>query len=189
MKYWKNRKMAVSALGLVLCLGMETMQVSAGNVLQAAGVTTVLESRLSTEEYIALAQEAQGACWGYTNLGIANVESGNLNVRETPSTEGKLVGKMPKDSACEVLETADGWAHIKSGDVEGYVSLEFLLTGPDAKLKAEELVQTVVVVNVNGLNVREQPHTESAILTQVLEKEELDYLESMDGWIKVSVDD
>ena len=111
--------MAVSALGLVLCLGMETMQVSAGNVLQAAGVTTVLESRLSTEEYIALAQEAQGACWGYTNLGIANVESGNLNVRETPSTEGKLVGKMPKDSACEVLETADGWAHIKSGDVEG----------------------------------------------------------------------
>ena len=38
MKYWKNRKMAVSALGLVLCLGMETMQVSAGNVLHNAQI-------------------------------------------------------------------------------------------------------------------------------------------------------
>ncbi len=188
MRYTKNRKIAASA-GLILCLAMNPLVVSAEteDVLQA-GVTSVLDTRLTTEEYIALGQQAQGAAWGYTNIGIANVESGNLNVRETPSTEGKMVGKMPKDSACEVLETADGWAYIKSGEVEGYVSMEFLLTGPDARVRATEIVRTVVVVDGDGLNVREQPDTESAILTQVASGEEMDYLETLDGWIKVAVD-
>ncbi len=191
MRYLKNRKIAVVAAGMAFCLAVPPVQVSAEEtILQLAGVTSVLENTLSTEEYLALAVEAQGASWGYTNIGIAKVESGNLNVRATPSMDGKLVGKMPKNSACEVLDTADGWAHISSGEVEGYVSLDYLLTGPDAKLAADDLVETVVVVKVNGLNVREEPNTESGILTQILENEELDYLETLDdGWIKVAVDD
>jgi cell wall-associated NlpC family hydrolase len=118
------------------------------------------------------------------------VESGNLNVREEPSTSGKLVGKLPKNAACEVLEqTEDGWAHIQSGEVEGYVSLEFLLTGPDARVKAKELVRTVAIAETDGLNVREQPNTDSAIMTQVLKGEELEYVETLsDGWVKVSID-
>lgn len=189
----RNRKvrMISAGAGMVLCLALVPMQVSAegGSVLKTAGVTTVLQTKLSTEEYIEAAQQAIGAAWGYTNIGIANVESGNLNVRESPSLEGTLVGKMPKDSVCEVVESADGWAHITSGEVEGYVSLDYLLTGPDAKLKAAELVHTVVLVNAEGLNVREQPDIESAILTKVLKDEELDYIETLDGWIKVWVDD
>lgn len=175
--------------GMVLALCLEPLQVSASeSIMPTAGIASMLEARLSTEEYIEVAQQAQGAFFGYTNIGIANVGSGNLNVRETPSTSGKLVGKMPKDSACEVLETADGWAHIKSGEVEGYVSLDYLLTGPDAKLRAMELVRKVVVVNVDGLNVRDQPGTDSAVLTQVPQGEELEYVETLDGWIMVSID-
>lgn len=192
MRKSNNRKIAAASAGLMLCIALCPLSAYAaeddGKILMAAGVTSVLETNRSTEEYIQLAQQAQGAAWGYTNIGIANVESGNLNVRETPSTEGKMVGKMPKDSACEVLETLEGWARIKSGEVEGYVSLDYLLTGPDAKLKAGELVHTVALVNTDGLNVREQPNTESAVLTQVPQGEELEYVETLDGWIKVAID-
>jgi len=159
------------------------------SVLQSAGVTAVLQTKLSAEEYIERAIQAQGAAWGYTNIGVANVESGNLNVREEPSMEGKLVGKMPKDSVCEVLDMEDGWAHISSGEVEGYVSLDYLLVGPDARVKVNDLVRTVVHVNADGLNVRDQPDLESAVLTQVLKGEELEYIETLDGWIKVFIDD
>ncbi len=191
MKSQRKKKIAAASAGIMLCMALSPLPVSAGemdNILQAAGVTSVLETKLSTEEYIALAQQAQGAAWGYTNIGIANVESGNLNVREAPSTDSKMVGKMPKHSACEVLEVLDGWAHIQSGEVEGYVSMDYLLTGPDARVKANEIVHTVVVVNGDGLNVREAPNTESAVLTQVASGEEMDYLETLDGWIKVAVD-
>ncbi len=186
----RKRQMILASAGVMLVLCLEPMQAFAQeSVRPSAGVASMLEARLSTEEYLKAAQEAQGAAWGYTNIGIANVESGNLNVREAPSTEGKLVGKMPKNSACEILELLDGWAHITSGEVEGYVSLDYLLTGPDARLKANELARTVVVVNTDGLNVRDQASTDSAVLTQVPKGEELEYVETLDGWVGVSIDD
>lgn len=192
MKYFKNRKIVFASAGLILCLSMEPLQVSASNdsngVLQVAGIAQLFENKRSEEEYIEIAQQAQGASWGYTNIGIADVKDSNLNVRELPSIEAKLVGKMPEDSACEVLEMLEGWAHIKSGEVEGYVSLDYLLTGPEARLKAKELVQTVVVVNADGLNVRVEPNIESTILTKVPKGEELEYVETLEGWVKVAID-
>ncbi len=95
----------------------------------------------------------------------------------------------PAAASCEILELLDGWAHITSGEVEGYVSLDYLLTGPDARLKANELARTVVVVNTDGLNVRDQASTDSAVLTQVPKGEELEYVETLDGWVGVSIDD
>lgn len=192
MKYRKMSKMRmIISVGLALGLAMEPLQaVAAENsgVLPSAGVASILETDLSAEEYLAIAEQAQGALWGYTNLGIANVETGNLNVRAIPSTDGKLVGKLPRNAACEILEVQDGWAHIKSGEVEGYVSLEFLLTGPDSRVKAHEIVRTVAVANTDGLNVRAQANTESEIVTQILKGEELEFVESVDGWVKVSID-
>ena len=185
-----KRVLMISA-GCAICLMANPLQASAAGsaaVLPSAGVASIWEAELSTEEYIKLAEQAQGALWGYTNIGIANVESGNLNVRAVPSTDGKLVGKMRKDAACEILETQDGWAHIKSGEVEGYVSLDFLLTGPDARIKAGQLVNTVAVANTDGLNVRGQANTESAVLTQVLKGEELEYVATLGDWVQISLD-
>ncbi|MCI8695522.1 MAG: SH3 domain-containing protein [Lachnospiraceae bacterium] len=176
----------------MLCMALQPLPALAaengGTVLQSAGVTAVLETSLSTEEYIQLAAQAQGASYGYTNIGISNISDELLNVRAVPALDGKLVGKMPRGAACEVLDTADGWAHIQSGEVEGYVSLDYLLTGPDAKLMANDLVRTVAVANTDGLNVRENPDTNSPVVMQIRQGEELDYLETIDGWVKVAVD-
>lgn len=187
-RYKKSLALIIGIVGLSLAMPMNVH--AAENIMPAAGIVAKLAAKLSSAaEYIEAAEQAKGASWGYTNIGIADVEKGNLNVRELPNTSGKLVGKMPKDSACEVLDTTeDGWAHITSGEVEGYVSMEFLLTGPDAKLKANELVRTVAIANTDGLNVRENPNTDSAILTQVPKGEELEYEETIDGWVKVSID-
>lgn len=192
----KNRRFSkgivVVAASLVLSLAMEPVEILAaqdGSVLQTAGVASILENSLSIEEYMEAAEQAKGALWGYTNLGIADVESGNLNVRKEPSTSAKLVGKMPKDAACEVVDSQDGWAHIISGEVEGYVSLDFLITGADAKLKAKDLVRTVAVAGTDKLNVRAEANTDSDVYTQVLKGEELEYVETLDnGWVKILLD-
>lgn len=184
-----TKKMLIASAGLALCMVLEPMEVSASTLFPSAGIASFLETSLTEEEYIKIAEEAQGALWGYTNIGIANVESGNLNVRAVPSTSGKLVGKMPKDAACEILEESDGWAKIQSGEVEGYVSMDYLLTGPDARIRGAELVHTVAVANVDGLNVREQPNTNSSVVTQILKGTELEYVDTLDdGWVIVSVD-
>ena len=91
----------------------------------AIGSSVILESTKTEIEYAEAYEKAKNANWGYTNLGIAHVDN-NLNIRAAAEEEGKLVGKLPKDAACEVLDSDDTWAHIKSGKVEGYVSLEYL---------------------------------------------------------------
>lgn len=187
------KKVCILGTCTVLILGSSMEVMAAGNlaaqdVLKTAGAGILMSNTRTVEEYIAIAEEAKGASWGYTHLGLANVESGNLNIRETPSTSGKLVGKLPKDAACEILETVDGWAHITSGEVEGYVSVDYLLSGPEAILKAKELVKTVAKVTTNGVNVRDGASLDSAVLTQVPEGEELEYVETQGDWVKVSID-
>lgn len=183
-----KRTTRVVCAGLVLALALDPMTVSAAGTLQNAGVASILETSMTTEEYMAKAEEAKGASWGYTNLGIADVESGNLNVRAVPSTDGKLVGKLPKDAACEILDSADGWAHITSGEVEGYVSMDYLLTGPEAKLRAAELVRTVAISNTDNLNIRMEPNTNSGVVTQIPKGGELEYVNTENGWVEVTID-
>lgn len=187
---------SILGIGVATAMLWQPMDVSAteingGNyVLQQAGIASMFSVDLTQEEYVNIAKEAVGASWGYTNIGIANQESGNLNVRAEASTKGKLVGKMCKNAGCEVLDIdkESGWAHIKSGEVEGYVSTEFLLVGPEARLRANELVEKVVIADTDGLRVRDEADVNSAVMTQILKGEELEFVEELDGWYKVYVD-
>ena len=180
----------MAGVGVVVALCPAQASASTLNTLltQNGGAALVLETNLSVSEYITLANEAKGATYGYTNIGIADVESGNLNVRQEPTTSGKLVGKLPKNSACEIVDDDGEWAHITSGEVEGYVSMEYLLTGAAARVKASELVRTVAISNTDGLNVRVSASTDSEIMTQVPKGEEMEYVNTSDGWVEISID-
>lgn len=154
----------------------------------SVGVAALLEAEKTEEEYIAAAEEAEGALWGYTNLGISNVED-NLNIRKTPSEDGKMVGKLPKNAACELISQEGEWSYIRSGKVEGYVKSEFLLSGWEAKKRAMAELSTVAVVNTNSLKVREQPNTEAEVITMVPDGEELEVVAVEDEWVKILIDD
>lgn len=153
------------------------------------GVNVVLVSNKTAQDYAEAYEKAKNANWGYTNLGIADVEKGNLNVRAAAAEDGKLVGKMPKDAACEVLDSDGSWAHIKSGKVEGYVSCDYLLTGIPAKRRAQELAVTMATVVTDSLNVRAEANTDSEVITLVPNGEELEVVDVEGDWVRVFLDD
>ena len=158
--------------------------------LLSAGVGDLFSSKLTEDQYKEIAKQAEGARWGYTNLGICNVEENNLNVRQEPDENGKLVGKLPKNAACEILESDGEWVYISSGKVEGYVKEEYLLSGFGAEQKAKEMAKTVAVSSADALNIREAPNTDAETVTQVAQGEELEIAEVMEnGWIKVYLDE
>ena len=158
--------------------------------LLTAGVGDLFISPLTKIEYVEIARQAEGAMWGYTHLGICNVDENNLNIRKEPDESAKLVGKLPKNAACEIISSENGWAFISSGKVEGYVKEEYLLTGFEAKQKGEELASAIAVSTADSLNIREMPNTDAEVVTQVAAGEILDIVEIQDdGWIKVYLDD
>ena len=105
-----NRKVinGVAALCMAGMLLEPVMTVNAEELL-TAGVGDLFSSELTEDQYKKIAKEAEGTRWGYTELGICNVEENNLNVRQEPDENGKLVGKLPKEAACEIQI---GRAHV-----------------------------------------------------------------------------
>lgn len=167
-------------------------------ILMTAGVASMTATALADEDAAAtvsdtsmdLVTQAQdtASVYGYTNLGIAVVDSGNLNVRQAPGTDADLVGKMPNHAACEVLGVDGEWTQIQSGEVTGYVKSEYLVTGEEAAALAEEVKETVAKVTTTTLYVREEPNTDCSIVTSMPMGEELEVIEQLDGWVKVAID-
>lgn len=179
------------AAGMFLQAGMQaeaTEKVKRSEVMmQPVGCETLMDMEKSNEEILAEAENIE--LFGYKNLGIANVDN-NLNVRAGADESASLVGKMPKDSACEILGQEGDWSKITSGKVEGYVKTEFLFTGSEARVKAMDLVSVYAVVHADALRVRQEPNTEASIYTQVAQGEMLEYVQTLDnGWVEIMLDD
>lgn len=111
----------------------------------------------------------------YDRLGIAKVDNW-LNIRQKPDMDAKIVGKLPKNAGCNIYSIKNGWAKIKSGNVSGYVSSEYLVTDEEAEAYALEVGTLVATVRegTTTLNARFVPSTGSAKYTLVPEDEELE---------------
>lgn len=83
-----------------------------------------------------------------------------LNVREEPDKDSKWVGKMYEGSGGTILEVGDGWSKIESGNVIGWVSNDYILTGEAGKAAALEICELVFEVTSDALKVRSAPTTE-----------------------------
>mgnify|MGYP000662279229 CR=1 FL=1 len=81
---------------------------------------------------------------GYDSLVIAQVDE-YVNIRDEASTEtGQIVGKLYNNSAAEIIGQTGDWYLIKSGDVTGYVSKDYFVTGAQAEELAAEVSEQLL---------------------------------------------
>ena len=133
----KNTVLVLAVAGTFLAPSVkaEAAELSA---LVSAGVTTTMEQ---VEDVTVLeAATSPSVVEGYTLLGVVDAEKGYINIREEQSTDSDVVGKIRKDAICEVVSIEDEWCEIESGEIKGYISSEYLLTGEKANEKAEALM-------------------------------------------------
>lgn len=111
---------------------------------------------------------------------IANVEE-SLNIRKEPSTDAEFVGSMNNGAIAIVEDTEGEWTKIKSGEVEGYVLTEYILTGESAETLAAEHVTLVGTVLEDGVNIRTEQSTDANILTVLNKDDTISVLENPDA--------
>jgi len=152
--------------------------------------TESMAETMETEDAAKAAEEEkrqadiQAVIDSYSNLGIVKV-SGYLNIRKSAESGSQVVGKLIDGSACEITETLDGWYHVTSGGIDGYVSSQYVLTGDEAREAAKDLVKDRAVVTTDNLNIREQPSTDSNVMGQCLEGERYEIVGEADGWYQI----
>lgn len=129
----------------------------------------------------------------FADIAIAKVLN-YVNLREQPTTESEVLGKLYANSAAVVLEAVqdeagEEWYKINSGSVEnGYVKAEYVVVGD------EELIRQVstryAAVKTTTLFVRKEPGTDSPVLTMLPEGDDVVVLEEGEnGWHKVSTEE
>ena len=152
-----------------------------GNELATQLAAEAEEARIAENEVPEVASE-------YSDIAIAQVDN-YVNVRSEPNTESEVVGKLYNNSAATVLETTeDGWYRIKSGNVDGYVKCEYVVTGDEELAKA--VSTRYAKVTTTTLKVRTEPSLDAAVLTLVPIEDDLVVTdESMDGWVKVTTEE
>ncbi len=109
----------------------------------------------------------------YDRLGVAKVDS-YLNVRKKPGEDSGIVGKMTKNSGCNIYKVNKGWAKIISGKVKGYVKASYLIKDKQAEEFAKKIANLRISVNTETLNVRYLPSTDARIYDQISEEDEYD---------------
>ena len=124
----------------------------------------------------------------FSKLVIAQV-SYYVNVRDIPSEDGQVVGKLYNNSAGEWLDKDGDWYKIKSGSVTGYVKGEFVVSGEAAVDLARKVGERVAVVTTTTLKVRESASLDSPVLGLVPMEDRLTVVEENDNWCKVSIEE
>ena len=128
---------------------------------------------------------------GYDTVAIAQVDE-YVNIRDAASTEGNVVGKLYNNCKAEILgKTDDGWYLIQSGEVTGYVSSDYFVTGSQAEALAQEVGTDMATVKdgTETLMVRSSADSNSEAISMVGDSEKLRVLEDDGDWVKVAVDD
>ncbi|OKZ83700.1 MAG: hypothetical protein BHW06_05745 [Clostridium sp. 44_14] len=101
-------------------------------------------------------------------------QSSYLNVRNKPGESSRIVGKMTKNSGCNIYKVNKGWAKIVSGKVKGYVKASYLVKDQQAEKLAKKIANLRISVNTETLNVRYLPSTDAGIYDQISEEDEYD---------------
>ena len=156
---------------------------------QAAYAAETLSVQVSERTGLTTVGNKQSA---YDNVAISHV-SNYVNIRSEANTSSSIVGKIYNNCAATILATVDGeggtWYQIKSGNVTGYIKSEYFITGADAEKIAKNIGTVYVTVSADSLRLREQPSTDSAVLTTL--SKDAEYLEVKEegDFIEIQVDE
>ena len=109
-----------------------------------------------------------------------------VNIRKEPSQDSEKVGVLYQDCGGDILEQQGDWTKIKSGDVTGWVSDEYLYFGEEAQKEAKEVGILTAYTQTETLRVRKEPNLDSGVLGLLAMGEAVEAVEEQGDWVSIS---
>ncbi len=121
-----------------------------------------------------------------SDLVMANVHQ-SLNVREEPSEESAKVGLLYADCGGTILDTSGNWTKIRSGNLIGWCSNDYLLFDEEAEELAQEVGITLAKVTADALRVRKEASENSGVWGLVKQNDQIEVImdHSNDEWVAI----
>src|SRR5699024_9368423 len=116
---------------------------------------------------------------------VYQVDPSVLMVRESPSGNADVIGRLHSGDKVKVFEEKYGWYQTYVNGEAGWVASQYLFSINDTVTEAP--VQKEVTVTGSGVRVRTGPSTNYAIQDYTSLGDALTVLESSGDWLKVNV--
>ena len=117
----------------------------------------------------------------------------SLNVRNKPSVSSNVIGYLYSNCVVSIYDTVDNsegsWYLVKSGDVEGYVSSDYVLTGAAAKASDEDLTNRYAKVKDNTAVVYSSASSGADSVGSVYKDGDYKVLAIQNGFVKIAVNE
>ena len=117
----------------------------------------------------------------------------SLNVRNKPSVSSNVIGYLYSNCVVSIYDTVDNsegsWYLVKSGDVEGYVSSDYVLTGAAAKASDEDLTNRYAKVTANTAVVYSSASSSADSVGSVYKDGDYKVLAIQNGFVKIAVNE
>ena len=104
-----------------------------------------------------------------------------MNVREEPDASSEKIGVLYKDCGGTILEQQDGWTKLKSGDLIGWASNDYLLFGEEAEKLAKDVGVMQAKVLTDSLRVRKTASKDGGIYGLVKTGDRFEVIREDDG--------
>lgn len=186
-----KRLLCICAVGILTLLGMQAYTDIASATQAAefdlnAGVADFVEADINSEdeEFQRMLEEAQKKEEERASFFMTNVDK-SVNVRAEATTESAVAGKLYKNCGGKILEREEEWTRIQSGELEGWVSNDYLLFGDEAWALADEVGTTTATVLTQALRVRKEPSEEAGVYGLLEINTEYTVLEELEEWVKI----
>ena len=124
----------------------------------------------------------------YDELVMADVDEA-VNVREDASEDSKILGKFFKECGGRILEKGDEWTKVKTGELTGWISNDYLMFGDEAVEYARKVVEKTATCTTDCLRVRKTADPDATVLDLLAEGDQMAVLGQDGEWTKVEFSD
>ena len=136
----------------------------------------------------ATSKKGEVAGISYDKLVMANVEEA-VNVRDSASEDGKLLGKFFKECGGEIIEKGNGWTKVKTGDLTGWIKNDYLMFGDAAAELANKVVEKTATCTTDCLRVRKSADPDGTVLDLLAKGDKIGVIGVEGDWTKVEFSD
>ena len=112
--------------------------------------------------------------------GTVNTGSSKLNLRSQAASTSSVLTKIPGGSTVDVLDTSlSGWYQVSFGGKTGYVASQYVDL-------AQESAPIPGRITNGPLNIRSTPSTSGAKCGKLAAGQQVDILETLNGWYRIA---